>query len=140
MSKKKPKFKLPDFKPSGKYKVIKLKHVRPGMIIRSPRWFELVVYISKPGANDTFFGKDPYIDGVDLHDPYWGRTLAKYDPEDKVEIITGKKRKELLQYAVRKTRQRILDTERDLRTIETLIGLSSTEEEIRASLGRSTIW
>ena len=101
-------------------KRIKFTKVKPGMVIRGARHYGLVVYVKQPGKLDKFFGDKPYVEMFDAHANYMGRTFSGYNPKEKVQVITGKKRTAIMLDTLREQRKRQMDAERDEKMVHIL--------------------
>ena len=97
---------------------MKLKDVKPGMVIKSDRSTGYVMYIKTNKRLDSFYERDPYISLFDIIDFYDGPMSHVINPEDTVKIITGKKRAKIIKDIQKAQRSHIYQLEKNLRQLE----------------------
>jgi len=75
---------------------IKAREIKPGMVIarrqNSKKYDDIVLIISKDG-----FGKEISYVHYDYQDAYIGLMCGYIDKDEKVKVLTGKKRKKVLE-------------------------------------------
>lgn len=97
---------------------IKIKDVKPGMVIRGSHYFGFVLLCKTSDKYDQFFERKPYIYMYDARDNYYGPGYSMIsDINEKVKVIKGAERKKIIKDMQRKLRKHITSIEKDLQMI-----------------------
>lgn len=115
-------------------KKIKFKHVKPGMVVQGSTIYGLIVSIPGKHANGrrrhAGLSRDKnWATYFCAHDAHYGSGSSPYDPNEKVRVIKGKKRAEIITRIQRDLRKFLYNREQDLDLIDLIITLEPLHDK-----------
>lgn len=113
---------------------MKMKNVKPGMVVCGDRIFGLIVSIPGKHSNGkrrhAGLSRDKnWVTYFCGHDAHYGAGSSPFDPNDKVKVIKGKKRAEIITRIQRDLRKFLYNREQDLDLIDLIITLEPLHDK-----------